>query len=82
MDREPLILPIFLIIETFLFRKMRSDSLLKADPRAHVLVAPPGVDPADYLPSRGNGRRSGPGRGRGGRRGGKRGGIAARMHLD
>jgi len=67
--------------------KMRSDSLLKADPRAHILVAPPGVDPADYLPaptpsSRGNGRRSGPGRGRGGRRGGKRGGIAARMDLD
>jgi len=66
---------------------MRSDSLLKADPRAHILVAPPGVDPADYLPapaptSRGNGRRSGPGRGRGGRRGGKRGGIAARMDLD
>jgi len=68
--------------------KMRSDSLLKEDPRAHVLVAPPGADPADYMPagssSRGNGRRGrGGGRGRGGR-GGRRGGggIAARMDLD
>ncbi len=66
---------------------MRSDSLLKADPRAHVMVAPPGADPADYLPApvsgRGSTRRGGAGRGRGGRRGGKRGlSIAARMDLD
>lgn len=67
---------------------MRSDSLLKADPRAHVMVAPPGADPADYLPApvssgKGGTRRGGGGRGRGGRRGGKRGfGIAARMDLD
>ncbi|CAA7259027.1 unnamed protein product [Cyclocybe aegerita] len=62
--------------------KMRSDSLIQSDPRAHVLVAPPGADPADYLPvssSRG-GRGGRGGRGRGGRRG-KRG-IAARMDLD
>ncbi|KAJ3502480.1 hypothetical protein NLJ89_g8867 [Agrocybe chaxingu] len=31
--------------------KMRSDSLIQSDPRAHVLVAPPGADPADYLPA-------------------------------
>jgi len=65
---------------------MRSDSLIKQDPRAQVLVAPPGADPADYLPaglsSRGNGgnaRRGRGGRGRGGRRGG---GMAARMDMD
>ncbi|GLB37769.1 putative vesicle-mediated transport [Lyophyllum shimeji] len=29
--------------------KMRSDSLLHADPRAQVLVAPPGANPADYI---------------------------------
>ena len=56
---------------------MRSDSLIHADPRAQVLIAPPGTDPADYVPptseSRGGsrGRRGGFGRGRGrrGRRG-------------
>jgi len=48
--------------------KMRSDSLT-SDPRAQVLVAPPGADPKDYVqsPARGRGNR---GRGRGGRRGG------------
>ncbi|KAE9392505.1 hypothetical protein BT96DRAFT_830501 [Gymnopus androsaceus JB14] len=47
--------------------KMRSDSLT-SDPRAQVLVAPPGTNPKDYVqaPPRGRGR----GRGRGGRRGG------------
>ncbi|KAF9526657.1 hypothetical protein CPB83DRAFT_857582 [Crepidotus variabilis] len=64
--------------------KMRSDSLVKADPRAQVLVAPPGANPSDYTQSsweRGYGRRGG--RGRGSRRGGpKRGGIASRMDLD
>ncbi|KAJ7782750.1 hypothetical protein B0H16DRAFT_1658258 [Mycena metata] len=55
--------------------KMRSDSLLHADPRAQVLVAPPGANPADYVqapsgPRNGNGQRRGGGRGRGGRRGG------------
>lgn len=50
-----------------MFRKMRSDSLT-SDPRAQVLVAPPGTNPKDYVqaPPRGRGR----GRGRGGRRGG------------
>jgi len=57
--------------------KMRSDSLLHADPRAHVLLAPPGANIADYTnaptgPRNGNvgGRRGGAGGkgGRGGRR--------------
>ncbi|KAJ7496972.1 hypothetical protein FB451DRAFT_209304 [Mycena latifolia] len=73
--------------------KMRSDSLLHADPRAQVLVAPPGANPADYVqtPSgprnggawrRGGG--GGGGRGRGNRRGGaKRGGNGGgRMDID
>ncbi|KAJ7502924.1 hypothetical protein B0H11DRAFT_2188063 [Mycena galericulata] len=66
--------------------KMRSDSLLRADPRAQVLVAPPGADPADYVqgPSPRNGRRGGWRGGRGGRRGGgKRGGQGGgRMDID
>ncbi|KAF4621303.1 hypothetical protein D9613_000820 [Agrocybe pediades] len=70
--------------------KMRSDSLLKVDPRAHVLIAPPGADPADYMPGSTDTRagRRGHGRGRGGRRGGRRGGggkggnDGARMDLD
>ncbi|KAJ7818223.1 hypothetical protein B0H14DRAFT_2373474 [Mycena olivaceomarginata] len=70
--------------------KMRSDSLLRADPRAQVLVAPPGANPSDYVqgPSGrhhggGGGRRGGGGRGRGGRRGGgKRGGGGGRMDTD
>ncbi|KAJ7717823.1 hypothetical protein DFH07DRAFT_785067 [Mycena maculata] len=70
--------------------KMRSDSLLHADPRAQVLVAPPGADPADYVqaPATRNGggpwRRGGGRGGRGGRRGGgKRGGHGgSRMDID
>ncbi|KAF8967919.1 hypothetical protein BDZ97DRAFT_1903164 [Flammula alnicola] len=64
--------------------KMRSDSLLKADPRAHVLLAPPGADPKDYMPSTDSrGGHRGGGRGRGSRRGrrGGRGG-SGRMDLD
>ncbi|TFL07172.1 hypothetical protein BDV98DRAFT_538658 [Pterulicium gracile] len=59
--------------------KMRSDSLLKSE-RAHVLVAPPGANPADYQQSSGGGRGGGRrgGRGRGARRG--RGG--GRMDVD
>ncbi|CDO77027.1 hypothetical protein BN946_scf184403.g2 [Trametes cinnabarina] len=56
--------------------KLRSDELLAKDARAHVLVAPPGADPKDYVqkPARGHGR----GRGRGrGRRGG-----GAKMDVD
>ncbi|PFH52100.1 hypothetical protein AMATHDRAFT_57424 [Amanita thiersii Skay4041] len=69
--------------------KLRSDSLLNADPRAKVLLAPPGTDPSEYsqLPtgprnhnSNGGGRRGG-GRGRGGRRG-RRGGGEGRMDVD
>jgi hypothetical protein len=62
---------------------MRSDSILKEDPRAQVLVAPPGTKPEEYSqgPSGRGGRRGGRGgRGRGGRRGGGRGGN--RMELD
>ncbi|KAJ6593543.1 hypothetical protein B0H19DRAFT_1056079 [Mycena capillaripes] len=70
--------------------KMRSDSLLRADPRAQVLVAPPGANPADYVqtpsgPRNGGAwRRGGGGRGsRGGRRGGaKRGKGGGRMDVD
>ncbi|KAF9268694.1 hypothetical protein L218DRAFT_852279 [Marasmius fiardii PR-910] len=50
--------------------KMRSDALI-ADPRAHVLIAPPGANPKDYTQA--PGRRSG-GRGRGRRGRGGRGG--------
>ncbi|KAF9485959.1 hypothetical protein BDN70DRAFT_870434 [Pholiota conissans] len=63
--------------------KMRSDSLIKADPRAHVMLAPPGADPKDYIPaSESRGARRG-GRGRGGARRGRRGGNGGgRMDLD
>ncbi|RDB25426.1 hypothetical protein Hypma_007557 [Hypsizygus marmoreus] len=69
--------------------KMRSDSLLRADPRAQVLLAPPGANPADYVQAptgpRDHGlRRGGGGRGRGGRgsRRGRRGGLDSRMDID
>ncbi|KAF7783156.1 hypothetical protein Agabi119p4_2532 [Agaricus bisporus var. burnettii] len=67
--------------------KMRSDSILKEDPRAHVLVAPPGTNPEEYTqaPSGRGGRRGGRGgRGRGGRRGGggRQGHGGNRMDLD
>ena len=57
-------------------RKLRSDALLGSDPRAQVLVAPPGVDPTEYTQSSDyRGGRRGGGRGRGHRRGrGGRGG--------
>ncbi|KAF8070776.1 hypothetical protein FPV67DRAFT_1488687 [Lyophyllum atratum] len=67
--------------------KMRSDSLLRADPRAQVLVAPPGANPADYVQAPSNAGHNGPRRGggfrggRGGRRG-RRGGLEARMDTD
>jgi hypothetical protein len=68
---------VFFGLILILSRKMRSDSLLHADPRAHVLLAPPGANIADYTnaptgPRNGNvgGRRGGAGGkgGRGGRR--------------
>jgi len=56
---------------------MRSDDILSRDPeaaaRAHILVAPPGTDPHDYLLSSSNrGRGRGRGRGRRGPIGGGR----------
>ncbi len=49
--------------------KMRSDDIISRDPeaaaRAHILVAPPGTEQNDYLPSsssRGRGRARGRGR--------------------
>jgi len=47
--------------------KMRSDSIVASDPRATVLVAPPGTDPKDYTQQQFRPRRGG-----GGRRGGAR----------
>ncbi|KAJ8508877.1 hypothetical protein ONZ45_g8883 [Pleurotus djamor] len=68
--------------------KLRSDSLLGTDPRAQVLLSPPGANPADYTQassSRG-GQTRGRGRGRGrgirGRRGGRNGTSSAKMELD
>ena len=54
-------------------RKMRSDSILASDPRASVLVAPPGADPKDYTQQQARprrGRRGFRGRGGAGRKGG------------
>lgn len=58
---------------------MRSDSLIHADPRAHVLLAPPGTDPADYTPTPAATRGR---RGRGARRGWRGGRSGARMEVD
>lgn len=56
---------------------MRSDAMV-SDPRASVLLAPPGADPKDYTQQTG-----GNGRGRGGRRGrGRRGGGGRRGGMD
>lgn len=56
--------------------KMRSDSIVASDPRASVLVAPPGADPRDYTQQQSRPRRGGQG-GRGGKRGGpgRKGGM-------
>lgn len=54
---------------------MRSDDIITRDPeaaaRAHILVAPPGADPKDYISSN-RGRSRGRGRGRRGLVGGGR----------
>ena len=74
------------VLSPVLYRKMRSDSILASDPRATVLVVPPGVDPKQYgqqSNSRPDAQRwhRGSGRGRGrGRRG--RGTGATRMDVD
>jgi len=65
--------------------KMRSDSLLHADPRATVLLAPPGANLADYtrpqeMNRNGSTRRSGGGRG--GRRSQRGGRGDVRMDAD
>ncbi|KAG6884238.1 hypothetical protein C0993_000183 [Termitomyces sp. T159_Od127] len=61
--------------------KMRSDSL-RSDPRAQVLVAPPGANPADYTQAATNsGSRRGGRSGRGGGRRGRRG-LGTRMDTD
>jgi hypothetical protein len=69
--------------------KLRSDDIISRDPeaaaRAHILVAPPGADPKEYLPS--SSSRGGQGRGRGrGRRGpaggGRREGGDGKMDVD
>ena len=66
--------------------KLRSDDIISRDPeaaaRAHILVAPPGTDPKEYLPTsytRGRGRGRGRGR-RGG--GGRREGGDGKMDID
>lgn len=69
-------------------RKMRSDSIMNSDPRATVLVAPPGADPKVH--SQQNNSRPevqrwhprGGRRGGRGRRGGGAGGGAATMDID
>ncbi|TDL16515.1 hypothetical protein BD410DRAFT_620632 [Rickenella mellea] len=62
--------------------KMRSDDVLRTDPRAQVLTVPPGANPADYQQARGGGRGAGGGRRRGGRRGGGGGRGGSNMQLD
>jgi len=71
---------------SLLIRKMRSDAL-RDDPRAHILLAPPGTNPADYVqvptgPRGGGPRRGAGGRGRGGGRRGRRGGQGAEARMD
>ena len=68
--------------------KLRSDSIMNSDPRATVLVAPPGADPKAYS-QQNNSRqelqrwqRGGRKGGRGGRRGGGAGGGAVTMDVD
>jgi hypothetical protein len=56
---------------------MRSDSIL-TDPRATVMLAPPGADVKDYMPQGGGRRGGGRGRGRGRAR---RGGGGERMDI-
>ncbi len=63
----------FSSLSYFAIRKMRSDAILK-DPRAQVLLAPPGADPKDYTQTPWRGGRGG---GRGGR--GRRGGGGRRL---
>jgi len=63
---------------------MRSDSIIKGDPRAQVLVAPPGSNPVEYTQINvGRGGRRGRGRPVRARHGGRQSGgwRGARMEL-
>jgi hypothetical protein len=66
--------------------KLRSDDIISRDPeaaaRAHILVAPPGTDQKDYLPSPSSRGGRGRGRGRGRRGGGRREGGDGKMDID
>jgi hypothetical protein len=64
-------------------RKMRSDDIIAQDARAVVLLAPPGMNPKDYVQQPTRGGRNGRGRGRGRpKRGGPGGSLASRMDVD
>jgi hypothetical protein len=64
-------------------RKLRSDDIIAQDSRAQVLIAPPGMNPQDYVQQPTRGGRNGRGRGRGRpKRGGQGGSLAARMDVD
>jgi len=64
--------------------KMRSDDIIAQDSRAQVLLAPPGMNPKDYVqqPTRGGRNGRGRGRGRGQPTRGGRGDLASRMDID
>ena len=68
--------------------KLRSDDIISRDPeaaaRAHILVAPPGADPKEYLPPSSSRRVRGRGRGSGrrGPGGGRREGGDGKMDVD
>ncbi|KAF9782389.1 hypothetical protein BJ322DRAFT_1010376 [Thelephora terrestris] len=63
--------------------KMRSDDIIAQDARAVVLLAPPGMNPKDYVQQPTRGGRNGRGRGRGRpKRGGPGGSLASRMDVD
>ncbi|KAI0262560.1 hypothetical protein BC834DRAFT_890754 [Gloeopeniophorella convolvens] len=76
------------LMETDSGSKMRSDDIISRDPeaaaRAHILIAPPGADPKDYVPAASG--RGGRGRGRGrprrGAGGGRREKGDGKMELD
>ena len=64
-------------------RKLRSDDIIAQDSRAQVMLAPPGMNPRDYVQQSTRGGRNGRGRGRGRpKRGGQGGSLASRMDVD
>ena len=79
--------PKFTYMNYLCYRKLRSDDIIRSDPRAQILTMPPGANPADHRPprgSRGGGggwRRPRGGRGRGQYSGG-RGQQATKMETD